>query len=122
LDRIGRLRRLAAAGLRLGVDETRRCLLRALLARRLREVRLGRLLLRRRRGALAGLHQLVDLRHVRLQIDLLVLAERAVGDPGLDEGELLLAQREPGEVPAEREADRVERLVVLAGELRARGE
>src|SRR5262249_23344635 len=111
-------------GLGLGVDETGGGLLGALLGCRLREIALRGLLLGRRDGGGAGLHELVDFRHVGLQVDLLllVLAERAVADPGLDDGELARGQVEARQVLAEREPERVERLVVLALQLRAGGE
>src|SRR5581483_5115110 len=121
LHRVRGLRRVARPGLDLRIDQTGRGLLRALLRRRLVEVALAGLLLLFGRLRHARLRELVDLRTEGLEVDLLLVFEHAVAEPFLHELELLLRQLERAEVLAEREAERVHRLVVVGAECRFGG-
>src|SRR5215471_14528891 len=126
LDLVGGRRRGTGALLDRRDDETGRGLLGSRLALGLVEERLARLLLLGRGGAHPRLLERLDLRPVGLQIDLLVLAEGAVGEPGLDQLELARAQLERRQALADGEPDRVERLLLIGlqfgpGRVRDRG-
>src|SRR5581483_6230185 len=113
LDPVGRLRRLPRPGLEGDDHEARAGPDGALLGGRLVEVRLARLLLDRRDLRRPGLLQLLNLRAVGLEVDLVLAVQDPVGEAGLHEFQLRLAQPERGEPVAEGEADRVERLLLL---------
>src|SRR5438309_3637245 len=103
----------ARAGLERGDDGARGRLDRALLGGRLVDESLARLALRYGRRGDARLLQLLDLRAVRLEIDLLFLAGDAVGDARLHDLEIGRAQRERRQVLRDDESESVERLLLF---------
>src|SRR5438105_4559524 len=103
----------ARAGLERGDDGARGRLDRALLGGRLVDEGLARLPLRYGRRGDARLLQLLDLRAVRLEIDLLFLAGDAVGDARLHDLEIGRAQRERRQVLRDDESESVERLLLF---------
>src|SRR5581483_3551145 len=106
------------------VDHAARQPRRARLLRRLVRVRLPRLLLLV--GACGGplLRQRVDLLHLLIRLDHRLLPGGAVGDPALDDLQLVGLERERREIAAAHQIpDGVERLLVVALErLRGSGE
>src|SRR5947199_9334821 len=101
LHRVGGLGRVPRARLDLGDDEAGGRLGRALLARRLLEEGLARLLLDLGAGGGARLSHPLDLRAEGLDVDLALAVEDPVGWAGLDEIQLLLGQVERSQLSAE---------------------
>src|SRR5438552_462403 len=121
LDRIAGLRGRSRPRLDRDDHQAGGGLRRAGLGGGLGEERLARLLLRGGGGRRARLLKLLDLRAVRLEVDLRLLLEGAVGEAGLHDLDLGLAERERPQVAGDRDAEGVERLLLVRLQLRCSG-
>ncbi|EAU68025.1 NTR [Stigmatella aurantiaca DW4/3-1] len=113
LDDVRGLRGLARARLRLLVDEARLGLRRALFLGGLLQEGLALLLLTGRLGRLARHGELLNLRPEGLDVHHGLVALHLGGEAGLDEGQLLRGEVEHAHAPADGQAQRVQRLLIV---------